>query len=370
MESFVSAIVLAAGGSSRMGSLKQLMKVGERTLLEITLGAVKESAAGETVLVLGHQADTILKSLRMDETTKLVVNEAYRNGMSTSIQAGLRAVSSDARAALIVLADQPFIKSAVIDQLISEYQKSGASIILPVYKGFRGNPVLIDRSLFNEMMEISGDIGCRSLFGLHSDKIRKLPVEDIGVLIDIDTAEDLAKAQSIQDHPAQEVWSSLQLEDRSMEQMAHLLIVGQDEIAQSLIKLGRLLKFRVAVVDPLITKEDAPDADQILNDLDLTKANVTTSTYIVVASRGRFDEEALEQALSTPAPYIALVGSKKRGAEVIQRLRSVAVSEDSLKRVRFPAGLEIHASTPEEIALSIMAEVVSIQRSMPVNPGS
>ncbi len=370
MEPFVSAIVLAAGASRRMGTLKQLMKVGERTLLEITLGAVKESAAGETVLVLGHQADVILKSIRLDGTTKLVVNESYSNGMSASIQAGLRAVVSDSRAALIVLADQPFIQSAVIDRLISEYQNSGASIILPTYKGFRGNPVLVDRSLFHEMMQISGDIGCRSLFGLHSDKIHKVPVEDIGILIDIDTAEDLARAQSIRERPVQEVWSSLQLEDRSMEPVAHLLIIGQDEIAQSLLKFGKLLKFRVAVVDPLITKEDAPEADQILNELDLTKANVTSSTYIVVASRGKFDEEALEQAVETPAAYIALVGSKKRGAEVIQRLRSVAVSENSLKRVRFPAGLEIHASTPEEIALSIIAEVVSLHRSMPASTDS
>ena len=362
--SSVSAIVLAAGLSSRMGKLKQLAKIGDQTLLETTLFTVYRSRVRETILVLGYQADTISKRVSIPVTTKLVLNEAYEKGMSTSIRAGLQAVSPDSSAALIVLADQPFIKASIIDRLIEEYETSGSAIVLPVYKGFRGNPVLIDRSLFPEMMQITGDIGCRSLFGLHGDQVRKVAVEDIGVLIDIDSAEDLSRLESNSgsEVPSQDILKNLEVEDRSVE-TKHLLIVGQDALASALATLGGLMRFRVTVVDPLITTKDFPEADQILNELDLSKAGVTEFTSIVVASRGKFDEEALQQAVRTGAPYIALVGSKKRGGEVIQRLRNNQVPEESLKRIRCPAGLEIHASSPEEIALSVMAEIIQFNNS-------
>ena len=364
MPSGVSAVVLAAGMSSRMGTLKQLVKIGDQTLLETTLRAVYASRARETILVLGYQADTISKKVSIPVTTKLVHNEDYEKGMSASIRVGIQSVAPDSSAALIVLADQPFLKASIIDKLIEEYEKSHSPIVIPVYKGFRGNPVLIDRSLFPEMMQISGDIGCRSLFGLHADQILKVTVDDIGILIDIDTARDLSKLESynVNENQSADILKSLEVEDRSVE-TKHLLIVGEDEIAQALTKLGRLLKFAVTVIDPLAGQKDFPNAGRILNELDLSLAGVSASTAIVVASRGRFDEEALQQAIATGASYIALVGSRKRGTELIQRLRANHVPDESLQRIRCPAGLEIHASTPQEIALSIMAQIVQIQNS-------
>ena len=345
MESFVSAIVLAAGMSKRMGALKQLIKVGDRTLLEKTLSSVGQSRAGETILVLGHRSEEIRQAIQIDPATKIVLNDQYENGMSTSIQAGLRNVSPATSAALIVLADQPYLMPDVIDQLIEEREKSGASILFPVYKGFRGNPVLIDRSLFPELMQISGDIGCRSLFGLHSTKIGKVIVEDAGILIDIDTQEDLAKIASPANH-----YQAEQQKDRFVGSQKHLVVIGQSDVADMLIRFGKLLDFYVTAIAPLTT----PEAHQVLNELDLGKANVTSNSYIVVASRGKFDEEALEQAVRSPASYIALVGSKKRGAEIM-------ATNKAFQRVRYPAGLEIHASTPAEIALSVLAEIVSLQ---------
>lgn len=364
MNKNVSAIVLAAGMSKRMGAMKQLVKISNRTLLESTLNAVQDSRIREIILVLGYQAGTILESVPIPGNTKVVTNELYEQGMSSSIHAGLGAVSSESNAALIVLSDQPFIKSSIINTLIDEYERSGAPILFPVYKGFRGNPILIDRSLFPEMMQITGDTGCRSLFGLHEDQLHKVPVDDIGVLIDIDSAEDLARIFAFQNDASSEILRSLELEDRSVEaDRRHLLIVGHDEIAASLAKFAKMLKFRVTVIDPMLSKRELPEADTILNDLDLTKANITKGTYIVVASRGKYDEEALQQSTDSPAGYIALVGSKKRGPEVIQRLRSSGVSEESLGRIRYPAGLEIHAYSPEEIALSVIAEIVQLDRA-------
>jgi len=231
---------------------------------------------------------------------------------------------------------------------------------LPVYKGFRGNPVLIDRSLFPEMMQLTGDIGCRSLFGPRPDQILKVNVEDVGILIDIDSSEDLAKFSGT--NVSNVEMKDLDLKDRKApEQQRCLIIVGSDQITFALARLGKMMNFRVTIVDPLLTRVELSETDSIVNELDLKKAGANDRCYIVVASRGRFDEEALQQAASHGACYIALVGSKKRGIEIIQRL---SISEEMRKRIHCPAGLEIHAETPEEIALSVMAQIVQEDRSL------
>jgi molybdenum cofactor cytidylyltransferase len=359
MASFISAIILAAGMSKRMGKPKQLLKFGDQTLLEKTLDTVKKSRVCETILVLGHQAELIRQTIPATRDVKVIINESYEKGMSTSIQTGLQEVSPQSEGALIVLADQPFLKPDVIDNLIAEREASKASILLPVYQGFRGNPVLIDRSLFPEMMQISGDIGCRSLFGLHPEKIRKVPVDDVGILIDIDKAEDLEKVNLHQERAFHKSEEQDRLVEETSSPRRRLIVIGQSDVAQSIVRFGTILKFHITVVAPLIAKEDANGADETLDELELRKLKVTPATSIVVASRGKFDEEALEQALLTPAGYIGLLGSKKRGAEVMNRMRYAGFTEETLGRVKFPAGLEIHAVTPEEIALSVIAEIIS-----------
>jgi len=106
--------------------------------------------------------------------------------MSTSLQAGLRSLPADAEAVVVVLGDQPFVEPATIDALLDEYRRSRATIVLPTYDGRRGNPVLIDRSLFARAMELRGDVGFRAIFG----QVAEVPVNDRGVIEDIDTIED------------------------------------------------------------------------------------------------------------------------------------------------------------------------------------
>ncbi len=339
-----------------MGTAKQLLQIGDRTLLQTTLDMIGQSAVAETILVLGHEAERVQRSVESAPPTKVVINRDYAEGMSTSIKAGIAAISAGSSAAMIVLADQPLLKSSVIDQMIGEYEKSHSAIIVPMYKGFRGNPVLIDRSLFPEMMQISGDIGCRSLFGLHPEAIQKIAVEDIGILVDIDTAEDLKKLS----RPGLD---NVDLRDRSVTSERAIAIIGNDELVVALTRLAKVLKFQVFVFDPLLTPDDLPQADRIINDLDLAKAGVAEKSAIVIASRGKFDEEALEQAVRLGAGYIALMGSKKRGAELIASLRAKGIPEEALTRIHSPAGLAIGAETPEEIALSIMAEIVLTTKS-------
>jgi xanthine dehydrogenase accessory factor len=141
-----------------------------------------------------------------------------------------------------------------------------------------------------------------------------------------------------------------------------MIIVGRDEVAVALAKLGKLLRFTITVVDPLLATVEFPEADRMLRVLDFSMLAPNPDRHVLVASRGTCDEEAIEQALAVRSAYVALLANKKRGEEVLRSLRMKGIATEKLTQVRVPAGLEIGADTPEEIALSIMAEIVSERR--------
>jgi molybdenum cofactor cytidylyltransferase len=193
----IGAVVLAGGSSERMGEPKQLLRLGETTILECVLESLRRAELDEIVLVLGSHAEAIRRqtSIAAKPYIKAVVNESYRQGMATSLHAGLANLTPEAAAAIIVLADQPFVKSATVSLIAGHYRRTRAKIVIPTYHGLRGNPVLLDRSLFGEAMALRGDIGCRAIFSNHLDALVKLPVDDLGILFDIDTAADFERAR-------------------------------------------------------------------------------------------------------------------------------------------------------------------------------
>lgn len=359
----VSAIVLAAGMSTRMGSTKQLLPFGGKPLLECVLENVQRSQVDEIVLVLGFSAEIIRQTIPLDHV-RVVLNDAYREGMGTSVRAGISHVSSKTDAALVVLADQPFVKSDTIDRLIRVYREYKPQIVIPTYQGFRGNPVLLDRSVFPELMSLGGDIGCRAIFGGHTEDILKTPVEDIGVLLDVDTQADLETLQQALTHGqlGSELLECAELSGRDVAGRPQLVVVGQDAVARTLVSLGRLMNFTVTVVDPLLSVDQAPGADRVLHTLDLSRLPSAEESYVVVASRGRFDEEAVEQALDADFAYVALVANRKRAEEILGNLANKGAGPEKLAKLRSPAGIEIGAEIPEEIALSIMAEIIAERR--------
>lgn len=184
----VSAVVLAAGQSARMGEPKQLLRLGDETILQRTLENVRGAAVDEVVLVLGFAADQIRCQIpaQLVDRLKIILNEDFATGMASSLRAGLSAVGARADAALIVLADQPFVRSTTIDVIIHRYRSSNAKIVIPCYKGKRGNPVLLDRAIFAEAMSLTGDTGCRAIFANHHEGIVEVDVDDEGVVLDID----------------------------------------------------------------------------------------------------------------------------------------------------------------------------------------
>ena len=365
----IGAIVLAAGRSSRMGEPKQLLAFCGKTLLQRTLENVCASQAQDIVLVLGFAAEAIASQIGV-EGVRVVVNPDHEQGMGTSLRTGLAALDAQTQAALIVLADQPFVSPTTLDQIINQYWQSDAQIVIPMYRGFRGNPVLLDRSVFSEVMSLSGDVGCRAIFGDHLDGIVKVPVGDIGILLDIDTPEDLARWQHFgqQGEDSAALMQVADLQGRDLPQPAvsasgsqdRLIVVGTDEVALALTKMGSLMGFQVTIVDPILDAADVPEADAVMNALDFS--GLAPQSYIVVASRGRCDEEAVEQALLANSDYVGLLANRRRAQEITRALAAKGLAAERLATLHAPAGIDIGAQTAEEIALSILAEVVSVRR--------
>jgi xanthine dehydrogenase accessory factor len=145
----------------------------------------------------------------------------------------------------------------------------------------------------------------------------------------------------------------------AMMQAPKLLVLGHGRLAEAVAELGHLLGFYVTVNDPLATPEAFPRADvRVTEDPDYAKVECDAETYVVIATQHKSDYEALQRVLAQSPAYVGLVASRKRSALVLERLFEDGGSLEALKRVAAPAGLDVGAETPQEIALSIIAEVV------------
>jgi xanthine dehydrogenase accessory factor len=141
-----------------------------------------------------------------------------------------------------------------------------------------------------------------------------------------------------------------------------LLVCGASPAAEALVKIGKAVGFQVWLVDPTATAENFPEAEVVLPRIESSQFRDTRERYAVVATMGNWDEEAVKDVLPLAPAYLGLVASKKRFQEIVSRLSGEGVSRDQLARVTCPAGLEIAARTLPEVALSVMAEVVSLRR--------
>jgi molybdenum cofactor cytidylyltransferase len=183
------AVVLAAGESKRMGEPKVLLPVGRKTMIESVLDHVIKSEVDGVLVVLGSHWAKVAQRIKK-YPVKVTVNPQFKQGMLSSVNWGFKTLPPEAVAALFVLADQPRIPTRVLDKLLSAYKANGKGIVLPVYKGQRGHPVLIDRRYEAEARRTDSKIGLRNLVYGHPDDILEVEVSTPAIARDIDTPSD------------------------------------------------------------------------------------------------------------------------------------------------------------------------------------
>ncbi|MEM1598538.1 MAG: nucleotidyltransferase family protein [Pyrobaculum sp.] len=184
-------VVLAAGASSRFPGNKLLAKYGGRALVAWAAAAVRE-ALGEAYLVVGHMALEVKAAAgRVDG---VVYNPWWREGLSTSVKAAVAAFAEE-DCILFMPGDMPLVRPDTIRKVA----RCGGGIAVPTYRGARGNPVACCRRLYGEVLtRLTGDVGLRAL--INAAPTYYVEVDDPGVLIDVDTPQDLQRLQNSKDH--------------------------------------------------------------------------------------------------------------------------------------------------------------------------
>lgn len=185
----ISAIFLAAGESKRMGKPKLLLPFNDSTILEQSVDNLLNSRVDEVIVVVGNRAREMTEKLAK-RPVKIVVNPAYREGMSTSIVKGLSMVDRKTLAIMLVLADQPLIDKETINKLIETFLSHDKGIAIPAYQGKRGHPIIFSAKYKEELQELKGDAGGRQIIRGHPDDVLEVAVNSPSINIDIDTTEN------------------------------------------------------------------------------------------------------------------------------------------------------------------------------------
>lgn len=193
VDTALAGVVLAAGESRRMGTPKQLLPFGDRTILERVVDTLLAAGVGEVIVVLGHLADRMREVLG-ERPVKTVVNERYRDGMLSSIKSGVQAIGMEFDAVLFALGDQPHIESAIVRQLISQYRAGTEGIVIPRYGAKKGHPIIVNLPKYREaILNLPEHVGLNALMQEHAADVRLLDVVTEDVIRDIDVPEDYTR---------------------------------------------------------------------------------------------------------------------------------------------------------------------------------
>ena len=183
-----------------MGAQKVLLPYGDTTILGHILREIAASTVDTTLVITGHGAGPV--ETRCGTQARVVYNPDYREGMLSSVRAGVHALPEGASAMLICLGDHPQISAALIDTLIGAWRESPGSIVVPLCRGRRGHPVLIDAGFQQEIVTRFDNAGLRGLLHAHPASVREVPWDDPEILQDLDTPDQYQAALKRKSHPS------------------------------------------------------------------------------------------------------------------------------------------------------------------------
>jgi molybdenum cofactor cytidylyltransferase len=187
------AIVLAAGASTRFGSAKQLVRIAGRPLLQTAVTRAVEVAGTAVTVVLGAHAAELTPLLTHSQSS-VIINREWREGIASSIRAGVARLPPSCTAVLLTLVDQAAVTSEDLKRLVGAWRRQPDYIVAARYGTTTGVPAIFPRSSFSDLQSLRGDVGARHLLQRNPDRVVRVPMERAA--IDIDTPEDLLKLTS------------------------------------------------------------------------------------------------------------------------------------------------------------------------------
>jgi molybdenum cofactor cytidylyltransferase len=189
----LAAVILSGGASSRMGSPKALLAYQGRPFLEHLLEVAVHPQIGIRRVVLGADAEPIAKAIHL-QADEIVINADWEKGQLTSIQAALRSLPPGTEGILLCLIDHPLISAALIQELVERFYKSDKPIVLPVYEGRRGHPLIFAATLYDELLRAPLETGARAVVWAHSREVEEVRTNEEGCVLNLNDPETMNKA--------------------------------------------------------------------------------------------------------------------------------------------------------------------------------
>ncbi|MGE5774881.1 MAG: nucleotidyltransferase family protein [Chloroflexota bacterium] len=191
----ISAIILAAGQSRRMGQPKMLLPWEELTVIEHVVTTFLNAGVEDIVVITGSAREQV-EDVIAAYPVRTIYNQDFANGeMLSSLQCGFRAMVDQSRAALIGLGDQPQVQEQVVRRVCEAYQENKSQLVVPSFQMRRGHPWLVSRSLWNELLEMNPPESPRDFLNRHTSEIHYVEVDTPSILADLDTPDDYQKSR-------------------------------------------------------------------------------------------------------------------------------------------------------------------------------
>ncbi len=188
----LAAVILSGGASRRMGSPKALLPYQGRPFLEHLLDVAKHPSIGVRRVVLGPDADIISSQVAL-AADEIVINSDWQRGQLSSVQAAIRSLPAGTAGMLLCPVDHPLISSALVSDLIESFEKSHAAVVLPLFEGRRGHPVIFASRLYDELLNAPEDKGARAVVWAHANEICEVSTNEEGCVLNLNDPEAFQK---------------------------------------------------------------------------------------------------------------------------------------------------------------------------------